>query len=72
MTAALGTLAFLSIIWLLAVVTAMIVERSGGKILAALKGEIRRTPVETATIRIRYRPRPAQALRATPRLRAAA
>ncbi|MEO6432563.1 MAG: hypothetical protein ABIO29_01105 [Sphingomicrobium sp.] len=75
MTAALGTLAFLTTVWMLVVVTAMVLEQSGGKILAALKGHVAVAPVRSATIRIRYgshSARAAQPIRATARLRAAA
>ena len=39
MIAALGTLAFLATLWLLVVVGAAVLEESGAKIAAALKGE---------------------------------
>jgi hypothetical protein len=39
MTAALGTLPFLATLWLLAVLGAAVLEESGAKIAAALKGE---------------------------------
>ena len=41
MIAALGTLAFLATLWLLVVVGAAVLEESGAKIAAALKGEPR-------------------------------
>ena len=41
MIAALGTLAFLATLWLLVVVGAAVLEESGAKISAALKGELR-------------------------------
>ena len=71
MIAALATLASLATLWLLAVVTAMTLGQSGGKILAALKGRSAPMP-QTATFRIRYRQPRQRAVRATPRLRAAA
>ena len=75
MIAAFGTLAFIGTLWLLAVLAATILGESGAKILAALKGQP--APVQTATIRIKYRQRGARpvrarTVRATPRLRAAA
>ena len=39
MIAAFGTLAFLATLWLLVVVGASVLEESGAKIVAALKGE---------------------------------
>jgi hypothetical protein len=39
MTAALGTLPFIATLWLLVVLGAAVLEESGGKIVAALKGE---------------------------------
>ncbi len=75
MIAALATLIFLATMWLLVVVTAATLQQSGGKILAALKGQSIRVPVQTATFRIRYPLRSiarAKVVRATPRLRAAA
>jgi hypothetical protein len=39
MTAVLGTLPFIATLWLLMVLGAAILEESGGKIAAALKGE---------------------------------
>jgi hypothetical protein len=71
MMAALGTLVFLTTLWLLVVVGASVLEESGAKIAAALKGQP--APVRmTATLRIRTRSRLAKPMRATPRLRAAA
>ena len=40
MTAILGTLPFLATLWLLVIVGAAILEESGAKIAAALKGEM--------------------------------
>ena len=71
MIAALGTLVFLATLWLLVVVGAAILEESGAKIAAALKGK----PVSRAslvTVRLRARPRIRQIMRAGPPLRAAA
>ena len=71
MIAPLGTLAFLLTLWLLTVVGAAVLEASGGKIAAALKGR----PVEPSLtlspmrVRARLRSRP---MRATAQWRAAA
>jgi len=71
MMAALGTLAFLSTLWLLVVVGASVLEESGAKIAAALRG--RSAPARmAAVVRIRTRSRLAKPMRATRRLRAAA
>jgi hypothetical protein len=71
MIAAFGTLAFLATLWLLVVVGAAVLEESGAKIAAALKGEPRRQSLHVAPMRIRSR-RPAKPIRATARWRAAA
>jgi hypothetical protein len=71
MTAALGTLVFLVTLWLLVVVGAAVLEASGAKIAAALRG----TPLArrvTAPVRVRTRARLQQPMRATARWRAAA
>jgi hypothetical protein len=73
MTAALGTLVFLTTVWFLVVVGAAILEESGAKIAAALKG--RSAPVRsfhTLSVRMRARPRLQQPTRATAQWRAAA
>ena len=49
MIAALGTLAFLATLWLLVVVGAAVLEESGAKIAAALKGK----PASSATSALR-------------------
>ena len=73
MLAALGTLAFLATLWLLAVVGAAVLEESGAKIAAALKGELGLRPsLATAPVRMRTRLRAPQPMRARPRRRAAA
>jgi hypothetical protein len=72
MTAAMGTLPFLAILWLLVVVGASILEESGAKIASALKGEPIQKPSRGATIRVRTRPSLKQPSRACPQLRAAA
>ena len=61
MMAALGTLTFLATLWLLVVIGAMVLEESGAKIAAALKGK-RATPSIGRPVRLRVRsPRPAAA-----------
>ena len=71
MTTALGTLPFLATLWLLVVVGARVLEESGAKIAAALKGKSPHQPVMTSrTVRIRVRPAPIR--RARPQWRAAA
>lgn len=73
MLAALGTLAFLATLWLLAVVGAAVLEESGAKIAAALKGELGNRPsLAIAPVRMRTRLRAQQPMRARPRRRAAA
>ena len=71
MIAPLGTLAFLATLWLLVVLGASILEASGAKIAAALKGKSQHRPAFTnVRMRARYRlPRP---MRATAKWRAAA
>jgi hypothetical protein len=72
MTLALGTLPFLATLWLLMVVGAAVLEESGAKIAAALKGTaVRRSqlPVGRVSLRTPARPRPR---RVEPPLRAAA
>jgi hypothetical protein len=71
MIAALGTLAFLATLWLLVVVGAAVLEESGARIGAALKGK----PVRSSfaiPIRARSRPRLQKPMHARPRWRAAA
>ncbi len=78
MMAALGTLTFLATLWLLVVIGAAMLEESGGKIAAALKGKSFASATPRAvTLRVRTRPsspmgRSIQPLRAAPRLRDAA
>ena len=72
MIAALGTLVFLSTLWLLVVAGAAVFEESGAKIAAALKGRPLHQPVmQGRTVRIRMRHSP-RVMRAEPRWRAAA
>jgi hypothetical protein len=71
MTAALGTLPFLATLWLLMVLGAAVLEDSGGKIAAALKGKVPdQQPFVPGRLRLRCGLR--KATRAAPRLRAAA
>ena len=64
MTAALGTLPFLATIWLLVVVGASVLEESGAKIAAALKGKpLHQSGSGPRRIRIRMR-QPLQPMRA--------
>ena len=74
MIAALATLAFLATLWLLVVVGAAMLEESGGKIVAALKGQIRAPTARHAgrSASGHQRFQPLRAVRAQPRLRAAA
>lgn len=73
MIAALGTLVFLATLWLLVVVGAAVLEESGARIAAALKGAPPRQAVPAARyVRIRANPRLIQPTRARPRLHAAA
>jgi hypothetical protein len=71
MIAAIGTLIFLATIWLLVVVGAMVLEESGEKIVAVLKGEPRRQAWYVVPMRLRIR-RPVKPMRASARWRAAA
>ena len=71
MIAALGTLAFLATLWLLVVIGAMVLEESGAKIAAALKGKPARQPVRIS-VRVRTRQRRQPIMRAKAEWRAAA
>jgi hypothetical protein len=71
MTAALGTLPFLATLWLLMVLGARVLEESGAKIAAALKGKPMRQPLAPAPMRVRVRWR-STAMRGGQRWRAAA
>jgi hypothetical protein len=55
MTVALGTLPFLATLWLLLVLGASVLEESGAKIAAALKGKPMRRPCGHSTLRVRVR-----------------
>jgi hypothetical protein len=72
MIAILGTLPFIATLWLVIVIAAAVLDESGAKIAAALKGEHLQEP--RVMIERRYRTRkPAQAPRAaSAELRAAA
>jgi hypothetical protein len=72
MMAAMGTLVFLVTLWLLVVVGAAVLEESGAKIAAALKGLAGRPQVQFAPVRVRSRARLQRTVRATPRWRDAA
>jgi len=71
MNAALGTLPFLATLWLLAVLGARVLEESGAKIAAALKGK--RAPMQPITsVRLRMGVGTQAPMRAKTQLRAAA
>ena len=73
MMAALGTLTFLATLWLLVVVGAAVLEESGAKIAAALKGKTAQQPsFDLVPMRVRMRVRVKLPMRAEPRWRAAA
>jgi hypothetical protein len=71
MIAPLGTLAFLATLWLMIVVGASVLEESGVRIAAALKGKPRHSQM-TVPVRVRGRLRWQKPIRAKPRWRAAA
>jgi hypothetical protein len=73
MIVALGTLPFLATLWLLAVLGAAILEESGARIAAALKGNsMPRPTLDTRAARIRNRTNAPFASRASVEWRAAA
>ena len=73
MTAALATLPFLATLWLLVVLGSAILEESGAKIAAALRGEALKQPkLGSRPARIRTLPRVRNATCANEPLRAAA
>ena len=72
MMAALGTLAFLTTMWLLVVVGAAVLEESGAKMAAALKGKPVKPMLATARVRGRSRGRLQPASRVRAAWRAAA
>ena len=71
MIAALGTLAFLATLWLIVVLGASVLEESGAKIAAALRGKPAPRQI-MVPVRLRPRSRFQQPMRAKPRWRAAA
>lgn len=71
MIAALGTLVFLVALWLIVVVGAAVLEESGAKIAAALKGKPAHRPVQVP-VRVRIRARVQQPVRARAEWRDAA
>jgi hypothetical protein len=71
MIAPLGTLAFLATLWLLVVLGASVLEESGAKIAAALKGKPAHRQMPR-TVRLRVPSRFQTPLRANARWRAAA
>lgn len=71
MTSALGNLVFLSTLWLLVIAGAAVLEESGAKIAAALKGKSR-APQIAVQSKGRMRIRWPQPMRAKPQWRAAA
>ena len=72
MIAALGTLVFVATLWMLVVLGATVLEESGAKIAAALKGKPSDQPDHRALVRARIRARVRPMMRAEPRWRAAA
>ena len=72
MIAPLGTLAFLATLWLLVVVGASVLEESGAKIAAALKGNWQHRPPRPPRLHGRCSARAKQPRRAEMRWRAAA
>jgi hypothetical protein len=71
MIAAFGTLAFLATLWLLVVIGAAVLEESGAKIAAALKGRAVQRP-SLVPARLRTRQRLQTPMRVTAAWRAAA
>jgi hypothetical protein len=71
MIAPLGTLAFLATLWLLVVLGASVLEESGARIAAALKGKPSARQV-ALPVRVRTRARFQRPMRASPRWRDAA
>ena len=72
MMAALDTLVFLATLWLAVVVGAAVLEESGAKIAAALKGKQDRPSMAFASVRVRTRSRLQRPVRARATWRAAA
>lgn len=72
MTAVLGTLPFLATLWLLVMLGAKVLEESGGKILAALRGGPQRQKAAPDAGRPRHERRVRTAMTVRVSLRAAA
>ena len=73
MTAALGTLPFIATLWLLAVLGAAVLEESGAKIAAALKGRpLQKPSVGEVSVRVRGRPLASRPMHVSVEWRAAA
>jgi hypothetical protein len=73
MTAVLGTLPFIATLWLLVVIGVAVLEESGAKIVAALKGEsLQQSPAGTAPAPLRIRSRIEKPVSARVEWRAAA
>jgi hypothetical protein len=72
MLSVLGTLPFVATIWLLLVLSAAVLEESGAKIAAALKGHHQPAPRPGARIQARSRACAVKPMRAQPQWRAAA
>jgi hypothetical protein len=72
MIAAMGTLVFLATMWLLVVMGAALLEESGAKIAAALRGKPAAKSLAFAPLRVRARTRQPQPMRAAATWRAAA
>lgn len=73
MLAPFATLAFLATLWLLVVVGAAVLEESGAKVAAALKGKpVRHSSPALPAVRMRLRMRLQKPMRAEPRWSAAA
>ena len=72
MATALGTLPFIATLWLLVVLGASVLEESGAKIAAALKGERKPAAPAIAFRRVSGAADPRQPKRAEPQWRAAA
>ena len=73
MLAPFATLIFLAILWLVARLIGQMIEESGGRILAALRGQPHHVEMRIPAMRVRVSaPRPARPIRAQQQWRAAA
>lgn len=73
MIAALATVVFLTTLWMLLVVGAAVLGGSGGKIMAAFKGEVPSPSLELRPVRVRHhRPHYQRSAPVSARQRAAA